>query len=189
MKINGLLSKSGTKAREEARRKERRRTFITAPARPTFKRWERERRGREKRMRKARSREVRRQQEGGEGVGGEEGGKGRQRVVPSSSKCVSTPDGPGTEQTSLALRKVVQRLIRLLFPPTSFWMERRRRREYVKFSSLPFLHRSLVTEPCTLAVTTQLQTQLLLGVFVPCRLGPRGRTPSCPTVRPPPPSP
>lgn len=49
-----------------------------------------------------------------------EGGK---CVLPSTSNCVSTPDGPGTEQTSLALRKVVQRLIRLLFPPTSFWME------------------------------------------------------------------
>lgn len=45
---------------------------------------------------------------------------GRRDVLPSSSKCVSTPDGPGTEHTSRAFRKVVQRLIRLLFPPTSF---------------------------------------------------------------------
>lgn len=39
----------------------------------------------------------------------------------SSSKCVSTPCGPGIEHTSLALRKVVHLLVRLLSPPTSFW--------------------------------------------------------------------
>ena len=49
--------------------------------------------------------------------------EGGEQVLPSSSNCVSTPDGPGTEQTSLALRKVVQRLIRLLLPPTSFWIQ------------------------------------------------------------------
>jgi len=57
----------------------------------------------------------------------EEGKGGKSSSLPSSSNCVSTPDGPGTEQTSLALRKVVQRLIRLLFPPTSFWLEAERR--------------------------------------------------------------
>lgn len=41
--------------------------------------------------------------------------------IPSSSKCVSMPPGPETEQTSLAFRKVLQRLIKLRFPPTSFW--------------------------------------------------------------------
>ena len=39
----------------------------------------------------------------------------------SSSKCVSTPSGPGMEHTSLALRKVVHLLVRLLSPPTSFY--------------------------------------------------------------------
>lgn len=47
-------------------------------------------------------------------------GRKRREALPSSSNCVSTPDGPGTEHTSRALRKVVQRLIRLLLPPTSF---------------------------------------------------------------------
>lgn len=48
--------------------------------------------------------------------------KEKQGGLPSSSNWVSTPDRPGIEHTSRALRKVVQRLIRLLFPPTSFWI-------------------------------------------------------------------
>lgn len=56
-----------------------------------------------------------------------EEGTGGKSFIPSSSNCVSTPDGPGTEHTSLALRKVVHLLIRLLFPPTSFWIEREKR--------------------------------------------------------------
>ena len=43
------------------------------------------------------------------------------RDLRSSSKCVSTPSGPGMEHTSLALRKVVHLLVRLRRPPTSFY--------------------------------------------------------------------
>jgi hypothetical protein len=42
----------------------------------------------------------------------------------SSSKCVSMPLRPGTEQVSLALRKVVHLLTRLLWPPRSFCRDR-----------------------------------------------------------------
>lgn len=39
---------------------------------------------------------------------------------PSWSKWVSVPWGPGMEHTRRALRNVLQRLMRLRFPPTSF---------------------------------------------------------------------
>lgn len=39
---------------------------------------------------------------------------------PSWSKCVWVPCGPGMEHTRRALRNVLQRLMRLRFPPTSF---------------------------------------------------------------------
>lgn len=45
-------------------------------------------------------------------------------ISPSWLKCVSMPWGPGTEQTSLALMKVLHLLTSTLWPPTSFWQKR-----------------------------------------------------------------
>lgn len=43
-----------------------------------------------------------------------------ERHSPSWSKCVCVPWGPGMEHSRRALRKVLQRLMRPRFPPTSF---------------------------------------------------------------------
>lgn len=41
--------------------------------------------------------------------------------LPSWSKWVSAPPGPGTEHTSLALRKVLHLFTSTRWPPASFW--------------------------------------------------------------------
>ncbi len=179
--------------------------------------------------------------------------EGRVWVLPSSSNCVSTPDGPGTEQTSLALRKVVQRLIRLLLPPTSFWTEgektgwrtmrrkgslanrynnSQRHRYFLCYKSyvleetvrskggkvtdwryfqtanlsvdphkyiarcghtktLPYWSLSYrIMSLSSIFFILQAATHFVsVSVFLPCRLEPHGCKPSCPTARPPPPSP
>ena len=45
-------------------------------------------------------------------------------ILPSWLKCVSMPWGPGTEQTSLALMKVLHLFTSTLWPPTSFWWKK-----------------------------------------------------------------
>lgn len=49
----------------------------------------------------------------------------KKNFSPSWLKCVSMPWGPGTEQTSLALMKVLHLFTSTLCPPTSFWWNHR----------------------------------------------------------------
>ena len=90
---------------------------------------------------------------------------------PSWSKWVSVPWGPGMEHTRRALRNVLQRLMRLRFPPTSFCRAPRAGLSPAS-PSLPHRHALL----CPRSRTPPALSPLLCGR---CAV-----IPSCPAVGP-----